>query len=118
MAVSEFDLGYVMGLMVGEGSFSGDKEQPALQLRLKEDDPEPLRKLNRILGGNVYGPYSHGERSYFVWLLRGPALWRATELFYKHLPNSRKRKQFLEWWQKYAHKLPPLPPEFQIKEPS
>jgi hypothetical protein len=111
MALSDFDLGYIMGLMVGEGSFTGDKEQPALQLRLKDDDPEPLKRLNRLLGGNIYGPYNHSERRYYVWMLRGAALWKATELFNLHLPNSRKRRQFLEWWQKYAKKLPPLPPD-------
>ena len=116
MALTDFDLGYIMGLMIGEGSFSGDKEQPALQLRLKEDDPEPLKRLNRLLGGSIYGPYNHSERRYYVWMLRGVALWKATELFYQHLPNSRKRRQFLEWWQKYAHKLPELPIELQTKK--
>ena len=116
MALTDFDLGYIMGLMIGEGSFTGDKEQPALQLRLKEDDPEPLKRLNRLLGGSIYGPYNHAERRYYVWMLRGAALWKATELFYQHLPNSRKRRQFLEWWQKYAHKLPTLPVELQNQE--
>ena len=116
MALTDFDLGYIMGLMIGEGSFTGDKEQPALQLRLKEDDPEPLKRLNRLLGGSIYGPYNHSERRYYVWMLRGAALWKATELFYQHLPNSRKRRQFLEWWQKYAHKLPKLPNELQNQE--
>jgi hypothetical protein len=113
MALTDFDLGYVMGLMVGEGSFTGDKEQPSLQLRLNDDDPEPLKRLSRLLGGKIYGPYHHGGRSYGMWMLRGAGLWKATEMFYAHLPKSKKRTLFLEWWKKYAHKLPPIPEELQ-----
>jgi hypothetical protein len=83
MALDAFDLGYLMGLAVGEGSFTGDKQQPAFQLRMTEEDPEPIRRVNRLIGGSVYGPYNHSERRYFVLMLRGPALWRATTLFYE-----------------------------------
>jgi hypothetical protein len=113
MALDAFDLGYLMGLAVGEGSFTGDKQQPAFQLRMTEEDPEPIRRVNRLIGGSVYGPYNHSERRYFVLMLRGPALWRATTLFYDHLPNCKKRRLFLEWWRKYQAKLPPLPPELE-----
>jgi hypothetical protein len=111
MALDAFDLGYLMGLAVGEGSFTGDKQQPAFQLRMTEEDPEPIRRVNRLIGGSVYGPYNHSERRYYVLMLRGPALWRATTLFYDHLPNCKKRRLFLDWWRKYRAKLPPLPAE-------
>jgi hypothetical protein len=113
MALDAFDLGYLMGLAVGEGSFTGDKQQPAFQLRMTEEDPEPIRRVNRLIGGSVYGPYNHSERRYFVLMLRGPALYRATTMFYDHLPNCKKRRLFLEWWLKYRAKLPPLPPELE-----
>jgi hypothetical protein len=42
------EIAYCMGLIVGEGSFTGDKLQPALQVRLHGSDPEPLLDLQRV----------------------------------------------------------------------
>ena len=117
MTQDNFDTGFLIGLTVAEGSFTGDKQQPALQYRFPSDDLEPLRRLNRIIGGAVYGPYHHGERSYTTLVLRGPALYRAAQLFFDHLPPSKKRRQLLEWWQKHAERLPPLP-ETPIDSPN
>jgi hypothetical protein len=43
--ISHFDLGYAMGLVVGEGSFTGDRASPALSVKMHKLDPEPLRFL-------------------------------------------------------------------------
>ena len=94
---NDFDLGYAMGLIVGEGSFSGDRRQPVLAVKLHERDPAPLLFLLRALGGKVYGPYHHECRRFYVYFLRGPDLRRAIPLFLHHLPQSWKRHQFLEW---------------------
>jgi len=95
--VHEFEIGYIMGLVVGEGSFTSDRRQPCLQMKLHARDPFPLRFLADRLGGRVYGPYHHESRSYFTWLLRGPALRSALPLFREHLPESWKREQFERW---------------------
>ena len=107
--MTDFDLGLLMGLVIGEGSFTGDKAQPAFQLKFKDDNPEPIRRVHRLVGGALYGPYNHSDRSYYLLLVRGPALWNLSKLFLEHLPNCKKRNQMLEWWQKYQDKLPPLP---------
>jgi hypothetical protein len=86
-----------MGLVVGEGSFTADRQQPYLQLKLHARDPFPLRFLSDRLGGRVYGPYHHQGRSYFTWLLRGPELRAALPLFRDYLPDSWKREQFERW---------------------
>jgi hypothetical protein len=86
-----------MGLVVGEGSFTADRQQPYLQVKLHARDPFPLRFLSDRLGGKVYGPYDHGGRHYFTWLLRGPDLKRAIPLFRDFLPESWKREQFEHW---------------------
>src|SRR5215207_3513470 len=84
--VREFDIGYIMGLVVGEGSFTADRRQPYLQVKLHVRDPFPLRHLADRLGGRVYGPYRHQTRHYYTWLLRtwllrGPALRAAIPIF-------------------------------------
>jgi hypothetical protein len=54
-----FDLGYVIGLIVGEGSFTGDRRDGCLTVKLHEEDPEPSERLKQVFGGRVYGPYAH-----------------------------------------------------------
>ena len=95
--VREFDIGYIMGLVVGEGSFTADRKQPYLQVKLHVRDPFPLRHLADQLGGRVYGPYRHQTRHYYTWLLRGPALRAAIPIFRAYLPESWRREQFERW---------------------
>ncbi len=92
-----------MGLVVGEGSFTADRQQPYLQVKLHARDPFPLRFLSDRLGGRVYGPYHHQGRNYFTWLLRGPELRAALPLFREHLPESWKREQFERWLDRHRH---------------
>lgn len=101
--ISDFDLGFIMGVIVGEGSFTGDWRNPCLQVKLHQRDVAVLEFLQRSLGGKIYGPYHHGERHYSMWLLRGDELDRAVALFVRHLPASHRRNQFLAWVAKYAH---------------
>ncbi len=100
--ISEFDLGYIMGIVVSEGSFTGDWRNPCLQIKLHQRDVAVLEFLQRTLGGKIYGPYHHGDRHYSMWLLRGHELDRAVSLFVHHLPASHRRTQFLAWIAKYA----------------
>jgi hypothetical protein len=69
--MSDFDIGYVMGLFVGEGCFTS------------------------------YGPYRDGTRITRIWFLRGTALRTIIPLFFQHLPESHKREQFLAWLHKH-----------------
>lgn len=112
-ALSSFQIGYIMGLVVGEGSFTGDRRQPALQVKLHEADPEPLFLLQHLLGGHVFGPYEHNRRHYCVYMLRGRALRAAIPLFERHLPDSRRRRQFEAWLQqrsRFFDAVTPSPP--------
>jgi hypothetical protein len=102
------EIAYCMGLIVGEGSFTGDKHQPALQVRLHDSDPEPLLDLQRVFGGTIYGPYVHGGRHYVFWKLVGWQLLEALPYVDRWLPPSRKRRQFDEWqarWRSYFARL-------------
>jgi hypothetical protein len=91
-----------MGLIVGEGSFTGDRQQPSLEIRMHRRDIEPLERVQRILGGRIFGPYSHGGRQIYVYMLRGRDLKAALPLLHEHLPASWKRVQFEAWRSKYA----------------
>jgi hypothetical protein len=99
-AVDQFDIGYLIGLIVGEGSFTGDRRAPLLSLKMR--DQEPLQRLARSFGGKVHGPYQHDGRHFFLYHLRGQALRSASALFITYLPSGRKRRQFLVWAAKYG----------------
>ena len=69
------DAGFLIGLLVGEGHFGGDGRQPQVSLRMHTRHERLFRWLERVVpGGRLYGPYSHGGRSYFQWMVRGAAL--------------------------------------------
>ena len=87
--------------MTGEGSFTGDRKQPVLAIKLHEDDPRPLLFIQAKLGGKIYGPYCHDGRRYYFWRLMGKSLQASLPLLAERLPASRKRHQFTEWIEKY-----------------
>ena len=73
--LSSFDQGFVAGLLVGQGSFGGDGKQPQLTLRMHIRHEAVFRWLmERFPRTRLYGPYHHGDRSYFQWMARGQAL--------------------------------------------
>ena len=91
-----------MGLIVGEGSFSGDVRQPSLIVSLHVSDPLPLADLRSVFGGVIYGPYVHNGRHHRNWVLRGWQLQEALPYFDRRLPRSRKREQYEAWRLKWA----------------
>ena len=96
-----FKLGYAMGLIVGEGSFTGDGRHPSLALKLHERDPLPFQLLCDVFGGLVNGPYVHDGRHYFLYQLRGRELEAALPLFDRYLPSSYRRDQYDSWRRRY-----------------
>jgi hypothetical protein len=99
--LKDLETGYVMGLIVGEGAFTGDDHKPALGVKLHASDPLPLQALEQYFGGKINGPYCHQGRVYRIWLLRGAELVRALPIFDAYLPDSRKREQYLVWKAKW-----------------
>lgn len=74
-ALSEFDRGLVVGLLVGEGSFGGDGKQPQVTLRMHTRHEALFTWLvERFPRSRLYGPYHHGGRSYYQWMARGRVL--------------------------------------------
>lgn len=73
--LSDFDRGVVLGLLVGEGSFGGDGKQPQVTLRMHTRHEAIFRwLLERYPSSRLYGPYTHGGRSYYQWMARGRML--------------------------------------------
>jgi len=100
--VDAFGLGYAMGLIAGEASFTGDRQQPSLEVKLHRRDVEPLEHLKRTFGGRIFGPYARDGRNLYAYMLRGRDLRAALPLIQAHLPVSWKRAQFELWRARYA----------------
>ncbi|MDP9325936.1 MAG: hypothetical protein M3O87_05290 [Candidatus Dormibacteraeota bacterium] len=72
---TEFDLGFLVGVLVGEGHFGGDGRQPQVTLRMHTRHERLFQWLQvKFPGGRLYGPYHHGGRSYYQWMVRGDYL--------------------------------------------
>ena len=75
MHLTAFEEGLVVGLLIGEGHFGGDGRQPQVTLRMHVRHESLLRWLHeRFPRSRLYGPYHHGDRHYFQWMVRGRAL--------------------------------------------
>jgi len=73
--LSDVDRGIVCGLLLSQGSFGGDGRQPQVTLRMHVRHETLLRRLvGWFPRTRLYGPYHHGDRSYFQWMARGRAL--------------------------------------------
>jgi hypothetical protein len=69
-----FQLGVLVGLLVGEGHFGGDGRVPQVTLRMHVRHERIFRWLVDRWGGKLYGPYHHAGRSYYQWMARGAYL--------------------------------------------
>lgn len=73
--MTPFDRGFVVGLLIGEGSFGGDGRQPQVTLRMHTRHEAVFKRLVALFPSTrLYGPYNHGGRSYYQWMARGRAL--------------------------------------------
>ena len=73
--MNEFDQGFLMGILVGEGHFGGDGLQPQVTVRMHVRHEELFHWLvEKVPGSRLYGPYHHGGRNYYQWMVRGAAL--------------------------------------------
>lgn len=97
--LSDFDLGFLIGLLVGEGHFGGDGRQPQITLRMHVDHAATFDWLvTHVPGGRLYGPYDHSGRRYYQWMVRGSYLREViVPVLDAHLrPNHSERV-----WQRY-----------------
>lgn len=105
-----FEVGMLVGLLVGEGHFGGDGRQPQVTLRMHERHDALFRWLERTFpGGRLYGPYDHGGRRYYQWMARGAYLREVlVPLLDRHLTPSVDRyahARFAAMCDRYARQL-------------
>lgn len=73
--LTDLERGLVCGLLLSQGSFGGDGRQPQITLRMHIRHEALLQWLvDRFPRSRLYGPYHHGDRSYFQWMARGRVL--------------------------------------------
>jgi hypothetical protein len=72
--LDRFELGFLVGLLVGEGHFGGDGRVPQVTVRMHVRHERIFRRLVDLWGGKLYGPYHHGGRHYYQWMARGAYL--------------------------------------------
>ncbi len=70
--LTDREIGYLLGVLAGEGHFGGDGRQPQITLRMHTRHAGLFFWLeSRLPAGKLYGPYHHGGRSYYQWMARG-----------------------------------------------
>lgn len=73
--VTDVERGLLAGLLIGEGHFGGDGKYPQVTLRMHVRHEALFLWLQRLFPrARLYGPYHHGNRHYYQWMARGPAL--------------------------------------------
>lgn len=73
--LTPYEEGVIVGVLLGEGHFGGDGRQPQVTVRMHVRHEALVRWLHaRIPRSRLYGPYHHGDRHYFQWMVRGEAL--------------------------------------------
>lgn len=71
----DFSSGVLLGLLIGEGHFGGDGKQPHVTIRMHARHETLFRWLVELVpGSRLYGPYHHGNRHYYQWMVRGEPL--------------------------------------------
>lgn len=73
--MATFEQGLLLGVLIGEGHFGGDGKQPHVTVRMHTRHAGLFSTLLDLCpGSRLYGPYEHGGRSYYQWMVRGQVL--------------------------------------------
>ena len=109
---TEFEVGFFLGVLVGEGHFGGDGRQAQVTLRMHTRHEGLFRWVLEVFGGKLYGPYEHGGRHYFQWMVRGPGLRDdILPLLFRHWSHLDEhiRGRIQTMCARYSMPLPPTP---------
>jgi hypothetical protein len=60
--LDEFESGVLVGVLIGEGSFTGDRNRPAVSIKMSERHTPMLRWFEaRVPGSRLTGPYHYPD---------------------------------------------------------
>lgn len=110
LEIDPFSLGFLLGVLSGEGHFGGDGKQPQMTLRMHVRHEKLFHWLVRTVpGSKLYGPYHHGGRHYYQWMVRGEPLLRLLPLL---------RRSTLKYLDGYTYeRLQQMLQEYRIDTP-
>jgi hypothetical protein len=118
---TDFDNGFLVGLLVGEGSFGGDGRQPQVTLRMHVRHEALFAWIEAVFpGGKLYGPYNHDGRRYYQWMARGgflkDQLLPLLEQFLSPSLDGHSFRRYTEMKARYAGRLGLSPPTPAVLE--
>lgn len=104
---------YAAGLFEGEGSITVWRRngRAFVKLVMRQNDREPLDKLQAILGGTIQGPYvRHGGNEYWQWQICG---WQLTERAVERMRPWLSTRRLARWSEVRAERPAPkvYPPD-------
>jgi hypothetical protein len=121
-ALTDREIGFVVGLLVGEGSFNINRQTPRsgaqVTLKMNTRHEKTLRWMHeKFPGSQLYGPYDHGGRRYLQWMARSaylrdvfaPFLARHVDLMDDHV-----RARFETMCRSWEQPLEPEQPQRQL----
>jgi hypothetical protein len=90
---TEVAISWAVGFLEGEGYFlwTGRTEK----VSASQVNQEPLKRLQRLFGGNINGPYQISNPNaslYYRWDIHGPLARRALGLLYPEMSEIRKEQ--------------------------
>ena len=105
--MTEFEKGLLLGILIGEGHFGGDGRQPQITVRMHTKHAQLFHTLVRLCpDSKLYGPYEHGGRSYYQWMVRGESLRQQLVPLLDDLPleqtDTHVFERYMDMKQRYA----------------
>lgn len=98
--MTEFEKGLLLGVLIGEGHFGGDGKQPQITVRMHTRHQQLFETLVRLCPeSKLYGPYAHGGRSYYQWMVRGEPLRQTLIPLLDQLPLAETDAYVFERYQ-------------------
>ena len=128
--LSDFDLGWLVGILEGEGCFTADRhdakyETRYLRITLAMTDEDVMKRAATLLGARVMGPYSHpvnrpGKPIYrLVLVARKAEVWMRKLLPHMGERRAGKIRELLEQWgQGHNPQEPPQRVRDPVEDPS
>jgi hypothetical protein len=112
LKLNDFDAGFMIGLLVGEGHFGGDQVQPHVNLKMHTDHYNVFKWVTeRFRFGELYGPYEHDHRHYYLWMARGEFLRQVMGPFLDQYLRPEHSQRVWDRYQamksRYKHRLDP-----------